>query len=163
MLFNMNRIKDWSTRPFTSGEKLRGKAHQAGMTIIEILIVIALMGTILTLIATNILDVGESARLDTAKIGMQKIQSSLDMYRIHNYRYPSTEQGLQALVVKPQEGTRWRGPYIDNNQLKDPWDNPYQYESDGRTFKIISPGPDGTFGTADDLVYPDDADIDGEG
>jgi len=162
MLVQINRIKVWVARPFISDEKLHGKAKQLGMTIIEILIVIALMGTILTLIATNILDVGESARRDTAKIGMQKVQSALDMYRIHNYRYPSSEQGLNALVVKPQEGSRWRGPYIDSNQLKDPWDNPYQYESDGRVFKIISPGPDGTFGTDDDLVYPDDAGIDGD-
>lgn len=155
----LKRIKSWAGKPF--GKQVK-KVHQLGMTIIEILIVIALMGTILTLIATNILDVGESARRDAAIIAMQKIQSSLDMYRIHNYRYPSTEQGLQALVDKPQEGSRWRGPYIDSKQLEDPWGNPYQYQSDGRTFQILSSGPDGTFGTGDDLAYPEDSKMDGE-
>ncbi|MFW7380533.1 MAG: type II secretion system major pseudopilin GspG [Oligoflexus sp.] len=158
------RMKSLAQRPFTTRSQHpdKSRVQQLGMTIIEILIVIALMGTILTLIATNILDVGESARRDAARIAMQKIQSSLDMYRIHNYRYPSTEQGLQALVNKPQEGNRWRGPYIDNNQLEDPWGNQYQYESDGRAFRIISPGPDATFGTPDDVLFPDDAGAEGE-
>jgi general secretion pathway protein G len=144
-------VQNWLTKPFGS------KRSDRGMTIIEILIVIALMGTILTLIATNILNVGEGARRDAAVIAMQKIQSSLDMYRIHNYRYPSTEQGLRALVVQPADNNRWRGPYIDDKQLEDPWGNTYSYESDGRTFRIISPGPDGVLGTEDDLVYPEDS------
>lgn len=129
--------------------------RESGMSIIEILIVIALMGTIMTLIATNVVQRSEEARIEAAVIGMQKIQSSLDMYRIHNYRYPSTEQGLAALVDKPADNNRWRGPYIPAEQLKDPWSNELQYESDGRNFTITSPGPDSTFGTEDDVIYPE--------
>ena len=137
--------------PFT----FKAAPKQAGMSIIEILIVIALMGTIMTLIATNVVQRSEEARIEAAVIGMQKIQSSLDMYRIHNYRYPSTEQGLAALVERPADNNRWRGPYIPEEQLRDPWSNELQYESDGRNFTLTSPGPDSTFGTEDDVIYPE--------
>ena len=76
------------------------------------------------------------------------------LYKIDNYRYPTTEQGLGALVSKPSGARRWRGPYTEKNKLQDPWGNEFSYESDGKTFKIISPGIDGTVGNEDDVTYP---------
>ena len=76
------------------------------------------------------------------------------MYKIDNYRYPTTEQGLSALVSKPSGARRWRGPYTEKNKLQDPWGNEFSYESDGKTFKIISPGIDGSVGNEDDVTYP---------
>jgi general secretion pathway protein G len=155
----INRIRAWARKPLIG----KGRGYrQKGMSIIEILIVIALMGTIMTLVVTNVLDVGETARRDTAVLAMQQMQSSLDTYRIHNFKYPTTEQGLMALVERPPGAKRWRGPYVDEKKLDDPWGNRFVYESDGRNFKMISPGPDGTVGTEDDVVYPEDAGGEGE-
>jgi general secretion pathway protein G len=146
-------------RPFATKT---GVKSQAGMTIIEILIVIALMGTIMTLVVTQVLDVGEGAKVDASRIGMGRLESTLQMYKIHNYRYPTTEQGLEALVTKPSDAKRWRGPYTEKGKLDDPWGTPYTYESDGKNFKIISAGPDLEMGTSDDITYPDDGGAGGE-
>lgn len=131
---------------------------EAGMTIIEILIVISLMGVIMALVVSNLTDSRDEAMRDAAKIGMGQLDSQLQMYRVHNFRFPTTEQGLGALVAKPSSGaTRWRGPYADESKLKDPWGNDYQYEIEGKNFKISSPGPDGVMGNEDDVYYPEDS------
>ncbi len=133
-------------------------ARESGMTIIEILIVIALMGVIMTLVVTNLTDSQEEAMRDAARLGMGQLDTQLQMYRVHNFRFPTQEQGLDALVAKPTSGaTRWRGPYADEGKLKDPWGNKYQYDIEGKNFKITSPGPDGVFGNDDDVTYPEEA------
>lgn len=141
-----------------------GVSKQAGMTIIEILIVIALMGVVMTLVVSNLTGQQDEAMRDTARLGMGQLDSQLQMYKIHNFRYPTTEQGLRALVTKPGSGaTRWRGPYTEESKINDPWGNPYEYSSEGSSFKIISPGPDAVLGSEDDVTYPEDAAEEGEG
>ena len=129
-------------------------ARQAGMSIIEILIVIALIGTVMAIMVTNLTGRQDEAMKQAAELSMGQLESSLQMYKIDNYRYPTTEQGLGALVSKPSGARRWRGPYTEKNKLQDPWGNEFSYESDGKTFKIISPGIDGTVGNEDDVTYP---------
>ena len=129
-------------------------ARQAGMSIIEILIVIALIGTVMAIMVTNLTGRQDEAMKQAAELSMGQLESSLQMYKIDNYRYPTTEQGLSALVSKPSGARRWRGPYTEKNKLQDPWGNEFSYESDGKTFKIISPGIDGTVGNEDDVTYP---------
>lgn len=149
--------------PLKSSEKKGGvlsvpfcSNRQLGMSMIEIMIVIALIGTLMTIIVRNVMDSAERAKEDQAKIGMNMLVQDLQRYRLDNNKYPTTEQGLNALINNPGgDAKNWRGPYTEENKINDPWQNPYQYESDGRTIKITSGGSDGSVGTGDDVVYPD--------
>ncbi|MBC7660652.1 MAG: type II secretion system major pseudopilin GspG [Chitinophagaceae bacterium] len=132
--------------------------RQAGMTIIEILIVIALIGTIMTIIMTNVLQKSDEAKVDLARIAAAQLENALRLYKLNNNRYPTTEEGLQALLVAPPSAKNWRGPYTEADKLKDPWANDFTYEStSAKAFKITSPGQDGELGNADDVIYPADA------
>jgi general secretion pathway protein G len=149
----LKRLKRVLQRPFGPvGEGERG------MTIIEILIVIALMSTIMAVLVSNLLDKGDEAKMDLAVVSMGTLKNALDMYRLKNSRYPTTEEGLQALIEAPATAKNWGGPYAEPSQINDPWGQPYRYESNGpRNFKIISVGADGSEGTEDDVVYPPEA------
>ena len=132
--------------------------RQAGMTIIEILIVIALIGTIMTIVMTNVLQKGDEAKVDLAKIAASQLENSLRLYKLNNNRYPTTEESLQALISAPPGAKNWRGPYTEPDKLKDPWGNDFTYESTGaKTFKIRSPGQDSELNTEDDVVHPPEA------
>ena len=126
-------------------------------TLIEVMMVVLIMGLLLAIVVPNMWGQGEKARMAAAKSGIRNIASALDMYRIDNGHYPSTEQGLDALVSKPSgfpEPKHWGPePYMRKLPL-DPWENEFVYVLDGRSFEIISLGQDGTEG-GDDL----DADI----
>ena len=125
------------------------------MSLIEIIIDVALLGTLMAYMVSNLIGQSEEAKKDQTKLAMGVIQQSLQMYRIHNNKYPGTDQGLKALLDNPGDAKTWRGPYIEPNKLKDPWSNDFTYESDGRAFKILSSGPDGQMGTPDDITYPE--------
>ena len=127
-----------------------------GLTLIEIIIVIALLGTLMTVLVTNITGVSDGAKEDQAKLGMGVVAQALQVYRVHNNKYPTSAQGLQALVSNPGSSRRWRGPYIEEKKLLDPWGQEFGYEVEGREFKLISGGFDETVGTEDDLVYPEE-------
>ena len=131
--------------------------RERAFTLIEVMMVVLIMGLLLAIVVPNMWGQGEKARMAAAKSGIRNIASALDMYRIDNGHYPSTEQGLEALVSKPSgfpEPKHWGPePYIRKLPL-DPWENEFVYVLDGRSFEIISLGQDGTEG-GDDL----DADI----
>jgi general secretion pathway protein G len=129
---------------------------ESAMSIIEIIIVIALIGGLMSVIITNVMKSAENAQVDTTKIAMQRIGDKLTMYRVDNNRYPSTEQGLEALINAPSDAKRWRGPYIEEEKLTDPWGSKFEYESDGRIYKIRSAGPNNSMGDEDDVSYPED-------
>lgn len=130
---------------------------EKGMSLIEIIIVVALLGTLMAYMVSNLIGQSEEAKKDQTKLAMGVIQQSLQMFRIHNNKYPSTDQGLKALMDNPGDMKSWRGPYIEANKLKDPWGTDFSYESDGRNFKIISAGPNNQVGDDDDITYPDAA------
>lgn len=153
----MLRVRKWQSlfkSPFDQKHK------QAGMSLIEILLVISLMATLMGILISNLTDRGEEAKRDAARLAMQQINQRLQEYRIHNFKYPTTDQGLNAMITNPGS-KRWRGPYIDESKLKDPWDQAFNYESDGRNVKIISAGPDGQFGNDDDVTFPEESGGDG--
>lgn len=130
---------------------------EQGMSLIEIIIVVALLGTLMAYMVSNLIGQADQAKVDSAKLAMGSIDQKLQMYRIHNSKYPTTDQGLNALMTAPGDAKGWRGPYIEANKLVDPWDQPFTYEcSDGRVFKIMSAGPDQQVGTSDDIVYPEE-------
>jgi general secretion pathway protein G len=128
--------------------------RQAGMNLIEIIIVIALIGLVMSIVVTNLVGTQDEAMKDAARLAMVRMQQSLQLYRVHNGSYPSSEQGLQALVSDPGNARSWRGPYIEAEKLNDPWGRPFRYESGGREFQIVSDGPDAN-DPSDDIYYPE--------
>jgi len=146
--------------PFSATAKTSSRSRvlggDEGMSLIEIIIVVALLGTLMAYMVSNLMDQADQAKVDSTKLAMGNIDQKLQMYRIHNNKYPTTDQSLNALMTAPGDAKGWRGPYIEANKLVDPWDQPFTYEcSDGRNFKIISGGKDQQVGTEDDIVYPE--------
>lgn len=128
---------------------------QKGMTLIEIMVVVTIIASISGFIAVKVIDKQAEANIKLTKTGMETVSGVLDQYKLDNYRYPTTDQGLDALVSKPSTGKVPKNypsnGYIKKKSLKDAWDEPYLYSSDGRTFTISSKGPDQEEGTDDDI------------
>jgi len=127
--------------------------RRRGFTLIELMVVIVILGLLAALVAPKFLKRGEEAKVTTTEVQMKNIEQALKLYKLHNSFYPTTEQGLKALVEKPEEEPvpkNWKGPYIEKIP-KDAWGNDFIYISDGKQFNLISPGPDGEEGTEDDL------------
>lgn len=141
----------FSDRLFPGSRRLR----QAAMSLIEIIIVIALLGVIMGVVVTNVIGTSDTAMVDAARLSMQRLESDLQKYYIHMHRFPTTDQGLSSLVSNPGDSKKWRGPYTDDGKLQDPWGVDFGYESDGRTYQIISAGPDNSLGTEDDIFLKD--------
>jgi len=129
-----------------------GKSRKA-FSLIELMVVIVILGLLAALVAPKFLKRGEEAKLTTTQVQMKSVEQALKLYKLHNNFYPTTEQGLKALVEKPETEPvpkNWKGPYLDKVP-KDAWGNDFIYVSDGKTFTLVSPGPDGEEGTEDDL------------
>ena len=122
--------------------------RQSGFTLIEIMVVVVILAVLGALVVPKILENVDKARVTRAASDIRAIQTALDLYRLDNFKYPTTEQGLQALVTQPTDPTitNYRsGGYLPSLP-KDPWGNPYQYVSpgaNGRDYDIISYGRDG--------------------
>lgn len=160
LVCKIKKIARLMSRPFD------GTAKNAGMTLIEIIIVVALLGTLMAYMVSSFVNTADQARVDQTKLAMGNISQQLQIYRVHHHKYPSTEEGLNALVENPSGSKKWRGPYIERKKLVDPWGQDFTYESDGgKDFKILSPGLNGQMGDEDDITYPEDdtKSSDGEG
>ena len=131
---------------------VRGMRRPArGMTLIEILVVLVLIGIVMGIVGGNFLGKGEKAKADAAKIELNQIGQTLDLYKLEVGRYPTTQEGLQALIAAPSGVTNWNGPYWKNGTIpKDPWGNEYKYTSPGAkaAYDIVAYGADGTDGGA---------------
>lgn len=121
----------------------RKSLNQAGMTLIEIMIVIAIVGGLMAVLGSNVVSKLGKSRVDNTRIHMKEIAKQLDMYNADCSVYPTTEEGLEALSTSPGEACPNWGPepYLKPNP-KDAWNQPYIYESDGSTFVIRSLGAD---------------------
>ena len=123
-----------------------GSSREAGYTLVELLVVVAILG-LLTLIATPfVLRYLDSAKVSTSRTEIANISAGLDLFKIDVGRYPTTEEGLDALMKPPQGVDNWNGPYIKKTTgLKDPWGRPYLYRSPGQhgEFDIYSYGAKG--------------------
>ena len=119
------------------------------MTLIEILVVLVLIGIVLGIVGGNFIGRGEKAKADAAKIEIGQIGQALDLYKLETGRYPTSSDGLQALVTAPGGASNWNGPYWKKSQIpKDPWGNDYRYTSPGQkgAYDILSLGADGKEG-----------------
>jgi general secretion pathway protein G len=122
-----------------------------GFTLIEIMVVVVIIGLLAAFILPNVFSNVERAQVSKVKGDLQAIETALTMYKLDNYKYPSTDLGLTALVQKPNDPTvrNWReGGYLKRGS-KDPWGNPYQYVypgTRGQEYDLYSLGEDGQEG-----------------
>lgn len=131
----------------------RSATGRAGFTLIEILVVIAVLAMLAALVAPNVFQHVGTAKDATARSQIELLGAGLDAYRLDNGRYPTTEQGLEALqaqsTIQPIPAN-WRGPYLRKAIPPDPWGNPYIYLSPGeanpRGYDLLSLGADGVPG-----------------
>lgn len=133
-------------------------SRRRGFTLIEVLIVISIIVLMAGLTISKMTNIFSGSQVDIAKLFVtQTMKTPLFAYRINMGGYPSTEEGLQALITAPaSKADRWRGPYVEGNKIPlDPWTEPYQYRCPGvhnkDGYDLWSKGPDRADGTDDDI------------
>ena len=132
----------------------RSRRAAAGFTLIELMVVVVILGILAAVVVPRVMDRPEQARITAAKNNIRALRSALDMYKLDNHNYPTTDQGLTALAARPDREPRppnWTG-YMERIP-RDPWGNEYLYLSPGRhgTVDVFSPGPNGRAGDEDDI------------
>jgi len=130
-----------------AGRERRGRPN--GYTLVELLVVLAILGLLVALAAPRVIKYLGSAKTDTARIQIEKLAGVLDLYRLEIGRYPTEQEGMLALVEQPPQVDEWNGPYLKNRQsLIDPWGTPYLYQSPGEhgEYDLYTLGADGKEG-----------------
>ena len=120
---------------------------QGGFTLIELLVVLAILGMLAAIAVPQVLKYLGRAKEDVVKVQVQSIGTSLDLFLLDVGRYPTDQEGLQALVSRPGGLAQWHGPYVTKpSSLIDPWGRPYVYHQPGQNgtdYDLYSAGPDG--------------------
>ena len=129
-------------------ELMKKRRRQKGITLIELLVVLVILAMISTIIVINVLPEADKARVKKARLDIQALENALDLYRLDMLSYPTTEQGLNALINPPADSAnqiQYRaGGYLKKNSLLDPWGSPYQYRfpGDHGAYDLYSLGAD---------------------
>lgn len=130
-----------------------GRGGGGGFTLIELLLVLVILAVLAAVVVPKFTSRGKDAREAAAKTGIKSLETALDMYETDNGSYPTTEEGLGALLVQPASATNWKGPYIKGGLPKDPWGRDYVYRSPGTNnpqgVDVSSLGEDGREGPDD--------------
>jgi general secretion pathway protein G len=125
------------------------RAGEAGFTLVEMLVVLTIISLILGLVGPRVLNYLGESRVKTAKLQIETFGSALDLFYLDAGRYPTTSEGLDALVQRPTNVQAWNGPYLKGGRVPlDPWSNPYQYRSpvERAPYELVSFGSDGREG-----------------
>lgn len=138
--------------------KARGilrRAGERGFTLIELLLVLVILATLAAVVVPKFARRSEQARITAARVDIANLEVSLDAFEVDTGRYPTSAEGLAALVENPGDVRGWHGEYIRRGVPKDPWSNEYVYacpgEHNSNGFDLHSLGPDGQDGTDDDI------------
>lgn len=129
------------------------KSTQGAFTLVELLLVLVILGTLAAIVVPKFAGRTEQARITAAQTQINSFETALNSFEVDNGYYPRGKNGLQDLIVRPKDAQDWRGPYLKDIPL-DPWKNPYIYESPGKhseDYDISSVGPDLRAGTEDDI------------
>lgn len=127
----------------------------AGLTLLELLVVITILVVLTVAIGTVALNYLGGAKADAARLQMTQVETGLDLYRLDMGRYPTEDEGLEALLTAPTTAESWNGPYLRKSAaLTDPWGNAFQYAAPGSDgpYDVISLGSDGQPGGEDDAA-----------
>ncbi len=120
-------------------------SRSSGFTLMEMLVVLAILGLLIGLVGPQVLNQLGGAKSKTAAIQIKDLEQTLEMYKLDVGRFPTTEQGLDALVNRPEGVSGWNGPYLKSNVPQDPWKRDYLYRYPGErgSIEVISYGQDG--------------------
>jgi general secretion pathway protein G len=122
---------------------------QAGFSLVEMLVVLVIIGLIMGLVGPRVLSYLSDSRVKAARLQIESFSNSLDLFYVDTGRYPSTQEGLGALLERPPDAERWSGPYLRSNSVpSDPWGTPYVYRSPGAhgAYDLMSYGSKGREG-----------------
>ena len=132
------------------------RAAERGFTLVEMLVVISIIALIMALVGPRVLNFLGESKIKAAKIQIESLESGLDLYALDTGQYPSSSEGLEALMQNPGSVTVWNGPYLKGNLVpNDPWGRPYIYRSPGQhgPYDIESYGADGKQGGAGEAAH----------
>lgn len=137
-------------------QKLTAASRQGAFTLVEMLLVLVIIGTLAAIVIPKIANRGAEARVTAAQAQINSFGTALDMFEVDNGYYPKGKDGLRDLLQAPREATAWKGPYLKSEIPADPWGNAYIYDCPGKHnptgYDLSSAGPDGRAGNEDDIA-----------
>lgn len=134
--------------PRSGAKRAERLKDRSGFTLIELLVVMVIIGLLAAMVLPNYMNIGDKAKVKATQGQITQFGTALDNFRLDVGRYPTTEEGLNALRQKPSGADRWDGPYLQKDIPTDPWGRPYVYKSPGDHggYDLLSYGADGTPG-----------------
>jgi general secretion pathway protein G len=139
------------------------RSVRRGFTLIELMVVILILAILASIVVPRVVNRASDAKVTKAKSDINTLSQSLNQFRLDNDRYPSTEEGLQALRLQPADTNNWKGPYIEKDVPLDPWGNAYIYEFPGTagpdSFTLMTYGSDGAPGGEGESADISEADL----
>ncbi|WP_423431753.1 type II secretion system major pseudopilin GspG [Limisphaera sp. 4302-co] len=138
-------------------ERRWDRGARGGFTLVELLLVLVILGTLAAIVLPKFAGRTEQARITAARTQLAAFATALDAFEVDNGYYPKGSDGLKDLIIQPRDAPNWKGPYLRQNEIPlDPWGRPYIYECPGRHnpngYDLMSMGPDGQPNTDDDIT-----------